>query len=299
MIEVKSVTKKFDDFTALNKLDITVPKGSVYGLVGPNGSGKTTILKHIAGILVQDSGEVLVNGEKVFENVSVKQKMSFINDDLFFYSTYSIYDTAKYYASIYENWSWERFNNLKEIFKIDTKRRVRRLSKGMQKQVGFWIAISAMPDVILLDEPVDGLDPVMRRNVWKLILQDVAERGTTVLISSHNLRELEDVCDRVGIMYNGHMILEKSLDDVKGRTHKVQVAFKSEFPNELEKKIELLHKEQMGSVHLLIVKGDAEEVTQKISKYNPLICDIIPLNLEEIFIYELGGLGYEFENIIL
>ncbi len=188
---------------------------------------------------------------------------------------------------------------MKYIFRIDLNRRVRRLSKGMQKQVAFWLAISSMPDVMLLDEPVDGLDPIMRRNVWKLILQDVAERGTTVLISSHNLRELEDICDHVGIMHGGKLVLESALDDVKGNIHKVQTAFEGGLPEALESQINILHKEQFGSVCTLIVRGQPEEIIEKIGYAKPLICDILTLTLEEIFIYELGGLGNEFENIIL
>ncbi|MDD6735838.1 MAG: ABC transporter ATP-binding protein [Clostridiales bacterium] len=299
MIKIENVSKSFGGFKALSGLNINVNKGSVYGLVGPNGAGKTTILKHIAGIYTQDEGKVLVHGEPVFENTKIKKKLAFISDDLFFYPTYTIMDTAKFYAGIYPDWSWDRFNSLKDIFRIETNRRVRRLSKGMQKQVAFWLSISAMPDVMLLDEPVDGLDPVMRRNVWKLILQDVAERGTTVLISSHNLRELEDVCDHVGIMHNGRLVLEKALDDVKGNIHKVQAAFEDGFPEALASQINILHREQFGSVVMMIVKGQSEEIVEKINFAKPLICDILPLTLEEIFIYELGGLGYEFENIIL
>lgn len=299
MIQVNNVSKSFGNFKALDNLNIHVGKGSVYGLVGPNGAGKTTILKHIAGIYTQDSGEVLVKGEPIFENTQIKKKVTFISDDLFFYPTYSIIDTAKFYAGIYPDWSWDRFNSMKYIFRIDLNRRVRRLSKGMQKQVAFWLAISSMPDVMLLDEPVDGLDPIMRRNVWKLILQDVAERGTTVLISSHNLRELEDICDHVGIMHGGKLVLESALDDVKGNIHKVQTAFEGGLPEALESQINILHKEQFGSVCTLIVRGQPEEIIEKIGYAKPLICDILPLTLEEIFIYELGGLGNEFENIIL
>lgn len=299
MIQVNNVSKSFGNFKALDNLNIHVGKGSVYGLVGPNGAGKTTILKHIAGIYTQDSGEVLVKGEPIFENTQIKKKVTFISDDLFFYPTYSIMDTAKFYAGIYPDWSWDRFNSMKYIFRIDINRRVRRLSKGMQKQVAFWLAISSMPDVMLLDEPVDGLDPIMRRNVWKLILQDVAERGTTVLISSHNLRELEDICDHVGIMHGGKLVLESALDDVKGNIHKVQTAFEGGLPEALESQINILHKEQFGSVCTLIVRGQPEEIIEKIGYAKPLICDILPLTLEEIFIYELGGLGNEFENIIL
>ena len=299
MIQVSNVSKSFGSFKALDNLNIHVKKGSVYGLVGPNGAGKTTILKHIAGVYTQDSGEVLVKGEPIFENTQIKKKVTFISDDLFFYPTYSIMETAKFYAGIYPDWSWDRFNSLKYVFRIELNRRVRRLSKGMQKQVAFWLAISSMPDVMLLDEPVDGLDPIMRRNVWKLILQDVAERGTTVLISSHNLRELEDICDHVGIMHGGKLVLESALDDVKGNIHKVQTAFADGFPEALETQINILHKEQFGSVCTLIVKGQSEDILEKISYAKPLICDILPLTLEEIFIYELGGLGNEFENIIL
>lgn len=299
MIQVKNLSKSFDGFKALDGLNINVEKGSVYGLVGPNGAGKTTVIKHIDGVYKQDGGEVLINGEAVYENTEIKQKMAVISDDLFFYPTYTIADTAKFYAGIYKNWNRARFESLKKIFKIDTKRRVRKLSKGMQKQVAFWLALCTMPEVMILDEPVDGLDPVMRRNVWKLMLQDVAERGTTVLVSSHNLRELEDVCDHVGIMHKGKLVLEKSLDDVKGNVHKVQVAFEDGLPNILKDSLDILHTEQFGSVSLLIVRGNAEDIIKNIKYAKPLICDVLPLTLEEVFIYELGGMGYEFENIIL
>ncbi len=299
MIKVKNVVKKFGDFTALSGLDINVEKGSVYGLIGPNGAGKTTILKILSGVYRPTDGDVLIDGQRVYENLAVKERVTFISDDLFFFTTYTIKDTAKYYAGLYKNWSWARFENLKDIFKIDVNRKVRSLSKGMQKQVAFWLSISAQPEIMLLDEPVDGLDPVMRRNVWKLILQDVAERGTTVLVSSHNLRELEDVCDHVGIMHGGKLVLEKALDDMKGGTHKLQLAFDGDAPAELLLELNPAHVERYGSVSILIVKGNAEAICNISKKYQPLICDILPLTLEEIFIYELGGLGYEFENIIL
>ena len=299
MIKVKNVVKTFGDFTALDNLNINIEKGSVYGLIGPNGAGKTTILKILAGVYKNNSGKVTIDGQSVFENMQIKERLTFISDDLFFYSTYTIKDTAKYYAGLYKNWSWERFESLKEIFKIDVNRKVRRLSKGMQKQVAFWLSISAQPDIMLLDEPVDGLDPVMRRNVWRLMLQDVAERGTTVLVSSHNLRELEDICDHVGIMHNGRIVLEKALDDVKGNTHKLQVAFEGDVSVDLISQIRPIHRETYGSVNIFIVKGDSDEIVKTVRGYSPLICDILPLTLEEVFIYELGGLGYEFENIIL
>lgn len=299
MIQVCGLTKKFDDFTALDNLNMHVEKGSVYGLVGPNGAGKTTVIKHITGVLQQNAGDVLVGGSKVYENVAVKQKMVYIPDDVFFFPSYTIKDMKKFYRQVYDTWNEERFERLADVFAIDTGRRVQRLSKGMQKQVAFWLGICTMPDVMILDEPVDGLDPVMRRKVWSLILQDVAERGTTVLISSHNLRELEDVCDHVGIMHQGRVVLEKRLDDIKSDVHKLQVAFTGGLPGELVKELAPMHVSEYGSVHLLIVKGDYEAIMAAVNRYNPVLVDLLPLTLEEIFIYELGGLGYEIKDVVL
>lgn len=299
MINVANVTKTFGDFKALDNLSLNVQKGSVYGLIGPNGAGKTTIIKSLIGVYTQDDGVILIDGKEVFENILLKENIIYISDELYFFSTYSIDQMAKFYSGIYKNWSWERYESLKEIFKIETNRKVRRLSKGMQKQVAFWLGICAQPEVMILDEPVDGLDPVMRRNVWKMILQDVAERQLTVLVSSHNLRELEDICDHVGIMYKGQVVLEKSLDDAKGNIHKVQLAFEGEYPQEIFKKINVLHTESIGRVHMIIAKGDGDKIKESIMEFNPLICDILPLSLEEVFIYELGGMGYELENIII
>ena len=299
MIKICNLTKKFDDFVALDGLNMHVKKGCVYGLVGPNGAGKTTAIKHIAGVMMQNSGDVLITDSSVFENVAVKQKIIYIPDDVFFFPSYTIKDMKKFYKSVYPSWNEERFERLSEVFNIDINRRVQRLSKGMQKQVAFWIGICTMPDVMILDEPVDGLDPVMRRKVWSLILQDVAERETTVLISSHNLRELEDVCDHVGIMHNGRVILEKQLDDIKSDVHKLQLAFKEKISPELTEQLSPMHTSEYGSVTLMIVRGQREQILECVNKYSPIVCDILPLTLEEIFIYELGGLGYEIKDVIL
>ena len=299
MIYVNNLTKTFDDTKALEGLCLNVKKGTVYGLIGPNGAGKTTIIKHLTGVLKQDSGDIKIMGEPVYENMALKEKVMCIGDDLYFFPTYTILDMAKFYEGLYPDWDNARFNTLKDVFKIDVKRKVRKLSKGMQKQVAFWLGICTKPEVLILDEPVDGLDPVMRKNVWKLLLSDVAEREMTVLVSSHNLRELEDVCDHVGIMHAGKVVLEKSLDDAKGNIHKIQVAFRNFFPEELSNSIEILHKEQFGSVVSLIVKGNIEEIKSKIMAYEPILSDTLPLTLEEVFIYELGGLGYETADILL
>lgn len=299
MIKICNLNKKFDNFTALDGLNMHVKKGCVYGLVGPNGAGKTTAIKHIAGVMMQNSGDVLITDSSVFENVAVKQKIIYIPDDVFFFPSYTIKDMKKFYKSVYPSWNEERFERLSEVFNIDINRRVQRLSKGMQKQVAFWLGICTMPDVMILDEPVDGLDPVMRRKVWSLILQDVAERETTVLISSHNLRELEDVCDHVGIMHNGRVILEKQLDDIKSDVHKLQLAFKEKISPELTEQLSPMHISEYGSVTLMIVRGQREQILECVNKYSPIVCDILPLTLEEIFIYELGGLGYEIKDVIL
>lgn len=299
MIKADNLTKTFDGFKALNELSFNVEKGSVYGLLGPNGAGKTTLIKHLVGIYSPDSGDVTVDGKKVYENPETKSDIIYIGDDLYFYPTYSIDDMAKFYKRIYPSWCDERYENLKKVFNIDTKRKVRRLSKGMQKQVAFWLGMCTMPKVMILDEPVDGLDPVMRRNVWRVILQDVAENETTVLISSHNLRELEDVCDHVGIMHEGKIVLQKSLYDLKGNIHKIQIAFENGLPQEIAQDEAVLHSESTGRVHMLIVRGNIDDIECKFNSYNPILCDIIPLTLEEVFIYELGGMGYEFQNVIL
>lgn len=299
MIKVCGLVKKFDDFVALDNLNMHVEKGSVYGLVGPNGAGKTTVIKHITGVLRENLGDVFVGDSRVYENVAVKQKMVYIPDDVFFFPSYTIKDMSKFYKQVYNTWNQERFDHLREVFDIDINRRVQRLSKGMQKQVAFWLGICTMPDVMILDEPVDGLDPVMRRKVWSLILQDVAERETTVLISSHNLRELEDVCDHVGIMHQGRVVLEKRLDDIKSDVHKLQVAFSGGVPQALLDELKPMHVSEIGSVHFLIVKGEHEQILETVEQYNPVLTDILPLTLEEIFIYELGGLGYEIKDVIL
>ena len=298
MIQIENLTKKFDDHVALDKVNLSVSSGSVYGLVGPNGSGKTTLIKCLCGVYRVDEGNILINRTTVYNNAELKQKVLYIPDDLFFPVTFTPRDMAKFYSNMYKDFSWERFHELGKVFQLDEKKRIARFSKGMQKQVAFWVSMSAQPDVIILDEPVDGLDPVMRKKVWGIILQEVEERNITVLISSHNLRELEDVCDHVGILHNGEMILQKALSDMKSDTFKLQVAFSEDLPQELPEKLEILNHSTMGRVHLLIVRGKQEEILKIAESYSPILCDMVPLTLEEVFIYELGGKGYDFKNIL-
>ncbi len=289
MIEVRDLVKTFDGFAALRGATLTVPKGAVYGLVGPNGAGKSTLLRHITGVFRQDSGQVLVNGVPVFENRHVKENIVSIPDDWFYYNQSTIREMAALYAGLYPRFDWERFERLRELFQLPEKKTIRRMSKGMQRQAAFWITISCLPEYLVLDEPVDGLDPVMRRQVWQVLLDDVAARGTTVLLSSHNLRELEDVCDHVGIMDRGKVLLERTLSDLQDTTVKLQVAYKTAEEPTLPAELQILHHSRVGRVHTYIMRGNSEEICRRMQITDPVLLEAIPLTLEEIFIYELGG----------
>ena len=293
MLELKAVTKYFGDFKALDALTMTVPKGAVYGLVGPNGAGKSTAIRHITGIYRPDSGAITLEGLPIYENPRIKQTIGYIPDDVFYFPSATMEDMRKFYRGMYPKFDDALFERLYEAFDFPRKGQIRRFSKGMQKQAAFHLTLACRPDILILDEPVDGLDPVMRRQVMSLILSDVAEHGTTVLISSHNLRELEDVCDHVGIMDHGRMLLERSLADMQGSTVKVQLV------GPIPETLEVLHETASGRLKTLVVRGDAETVRNIIAAGKPDYFDVLPLSLEEIFIYELGGVNYEVKNIIL
>lgn len=297
MIEVRNVMKEFDGFRALDDMSMTVPTGAVYGLVGPNGAGKSTIIRHLTGIYRQDAGEITIDGAPVFENPEVKSRFAYIPDDIFYYANASIREMMDFYRSIYPHFDAERFKKLADVFGLDPKRQMRRLSKGMQKQAAFWIAVSLRPEILILDEPVDGLDPVMRRRIWSIIMADVAENGTTVLVSSHNLRELEDVCDSVGIMNKGKIMIERSLNELQENIVKIQLALPD--GESLPEGLDILHKSNTGRLQSLIMHGTQEELTEKLQSAHPLFIDAVPLTLEEIFIYELGGADYEVKDIVL
>ena len=293
MLEMKHVTKCFDGFKALDDLNLTVPKGSIYGLVGPNGAGKSTAIRILTGVYRPTEGEVSMEGMAIYENPVTKQRIGYIPDDIFYFPSATLEDMRKYYRGMYPNFDDALFERLYEVFNLPKKGQIRRFSKGMQKQAAFHLAICCRPDVMILDEPVDGLDPVMRRQVWSLILSDVAQHETTVLISSHNLRELEDICDHVGIMDHGKMLLERSLADMQGNIVKLQIV------GDIPEKLEVLHESASGRLQTIIVRGKAADVEAAVQAMNPTYYDILPLSLEEIFIYELGGVTYEVKNIVL
>lgn len=292
MLKLDNVTKTFGTFKALDCLSLSVPKGAVYGLVGPNGAGKSTVIRHLTGIYQPDSGTVTVAGQPIADDPNLKERIGYISDDVFYFPAATMEDMHRFYRDVFSRFDETLYQKLKEVFPLPTGS-IRRFSKGMQKQAAFHLTLSARPDVLILDEPVDGLDPVMRRQVMSLVLSDVAERGTTVLISSHNLRELEDVCDHVGILDHGKMLLEKSLADMQGGTVKLQIVGDAPagFP--------ILHESRSGRLSTFILRGSYPQVEERCRQMNPPYFDVLPLSLEEIFIYELGGVNYEVKENLL
>lgn len=299
MIEMKKVNKNFEGFKAIDAVNLTIQKGSIYGLIGSNGAGKTTLMKLLAGIYRQDAGDVFIKGKPVYENISLKQKLFYIPDQPHFLSHYTPKQMSRFYQSIYPQWSEERYRKLVDLFEINGNKKIHTFSKGWQRQIAFVLAFSANPEILILDEPLDGLDPVVRKKIKNLLIQDVADREMTILISSHNLREIEDICDHIGIIHKGTLIMEKELDDLKADIHKVQVAYKEDVPKELLKNLTILHSEKRGSVHLYILRGDEDTIAKQIRQTSPVVFDLLPLTLEEIFIYEMGDIGYAIENVLV
>ena len=293
MLDLQNVTKSFGPVKALDDLTMSVPKGAVYGLVGPNGAGKSTAIRCLLGVYRPDSGSITLDGAPVYENPEAKARMGSVPDEIFYFPSATLEDMRRYYQGIYPRFDLEMYKKLFEAFELPKNVPLRRFSKGMQKQAAFHLTLCTRPEVLILDEPVDGLDPVMRRQVWSLILSEVAKEETTVLISSHNLRELEDICDHVGIMDKGKMLLQRSLADMQGATHKLQIV------GDIPEGLEVLHESRSGRLTTLIIRGKAEEISAKAQAANCVYFDVLPLSLEEIFIYELGGVSYEVKNIVL
>ena len=299
MIEVQELCKRFGATDALDGACVTVEDGAIYGLLGPNGAGKSTIIRHLIGVYRPDSGEILVDGAPVYENPEKKALVAAIPDEWFYFPSATVRDMMRFYRGFYPAFDPDRYERFKEVFAIPEKAVIRRLSKGMQKQVAFWLTMSCRPKYLVLDEPVDGLDPVMRRQVWSLMMSDVAEYGTTVLVSSHNLRELEDVCDHVGIMSRGKVLLERSLSDLQENIVKLQVVWPTEQVPVLPPELPVLHASHVGRVYTYIVRGSAGEVSRRLGESGPMMLEALPLSLEEIFIYELGGEHYAVKEIVL
>ena len=295
MIKAKGVTKFLDGTKVLDDVNIQVEDGSVYGLLGPNGAGKTTLLQCLSGVLEPEQGYILYDGEPVYENPPVKEKISFMPDELYCSWQENIRDLKELYQALYPSFSEKRFRSMGEIFAFSEKKRIRSFSKGQKRQLAFWLKLSAMPQYLLLDEPLDGLDPVMRRQISSILMDDVARRGMSIVISSHNLRELEDLCDHVGILNGRSLVLERALEELQGNLVKLQVVFPE--GASLGSGLDILHISRIGRVYTIIFRGTAEEAQKKLSPFHPIVMDCLPLNLEEIFIYELEEKGYAVKEL--
>ncbi len=298
-LQVNGVDKSFGKIIAVQQIDLSITEGTIHGLLGSNGAGKTTLMKVLSGIYKADSGTVDYDGKNVYENPDVKSDVIFMHDIPFFFKGVTLKKMAKFYKAMYKNWSEERFKQLSAHFGIAPDKQLNQLSKGMKRQAAFILAFSARPKVMLLDEPFDGLDPIMRKQIKNILMQDIANHGMTVVASSHNLREMEDLCDSVSIMHDGKILFHKELTDIRGTHCKLQIAFKELPEDKFFTDLNVVHQTVKGRIITCIVKGDISNLEEKVTKYNPLMYDILPLTLEEIFTYEMGELGYEISNIIV
>jgi len=297
MIEVKQLTKRFGKTAALDGLSIKIPTGSVYGLVGPNGSGKSTLLRHIAGVYRPDAGEVLVDGEPVFENTAAKGKVFFLPDDLWFLPRADLREMARFYQGVYPSFDREVYDRLCQALPIDPEKKISGFSKGQRRQAALLLALSCRTQYLLLDEAFDGLDPVLRLMVKKLLAQEIEGRRATVVVSSHDLRELEDLCDHIGLLYQGGIRLERELDELKQGFCKVQLV--SSQPVDWEQcGLDILRRQQRGTMTTLVVRGGADQVESVLEGYNPVFLETMPLTLEEIFIEEMEAAGYDYDKIL-
>ena len=295
MIKVKDLYKVIDGEVVLDHLNMHVEEGSIYGLIGPNGAGKTTLIRHLVGVLKQDSGKIFIESQPVYENIELKRKIGYISDAMYFIET-NLERNAKVYKDLYPSWNQDRFEELYKTFKLNPTKKIQAFSKGMRKQASFCLIMSTMPEYLILDEPIDGLDPVARKLVWKYIIDDVAQRNLTVLISSHNLKELEGIVDHVGILYKGKIMKEFDLEYIQTHIHKIQVSFGDEEVN-LDA-LNIAYQEERGSVKILIIEDSLSHIRKVIGEKAPLIFDILPLSLEELFMYEVGGEDDDIQKLI-
>ena len=297
MIEAVELTKSFEDFVALDKVTCQIPDGCIYGMVGSNGAGKSTFLRVLSGIYKADGGDITVDGQSVWENYNVKNQMMFVPDELYFLPGADLRRMVKFYQNVYPTFDLERYNALLQVFGLPQNKSIQSFSKGMKRQAAILLALSVRPKILLFDETFDGLDPMMRKLVKSFICNDVAERGVTVIITSHSLRELEDLCDQLVLLHKGDVVLESQVSRLKTGVSKVQVAFGYEYDHTLFKDMDVVTFEKNGSVANVIVRGDRQEIEQAVLAKNPLLCEVLPLSLEEVFLYEMTSLGYDFKAV--
>ena len=298
MIKAVNLTKKFGDYAALDNVNFEIKDGSIYGLVGSNGSGKSTLLRVIAGVYFPDGGDIIVDSMSTWNNPELKSKIFFLADTPYFFKNSNLVEMADFYSGMYPNFSRERYDYLTSVFPISTKDKIDNMSKGMQRQAALMLALSTCPKYLLLDEAFDGLDPVMRGVLKSLLLDGIEKTGMTAIIASHNLRELEDLCDHVGLLHKGNIIFSDNLETLRGGIHKVQAAFKVLPPEIKFHGLNILKVEKTGSLLQMVVRGDEEEIMEKINSLNPIFAETVEPTLEEIFIYELEVEGYDIKNIL-
>lgn len=298
MIKAEHVTKYYGDFKAVDSIEATLKDGSIFGLVGTNGAGKSTFLRMMAGIMKPDDGSIKVDGEEVFENPEVKQRIFYISDEQYFFTNTTPFELMRFYQNFYPKFDCKRYFKLLDNFGLDRSRKVNTYSKGMKKQLSILLGICANTDYIVCDETFDGLDPVMRQAVKSMFAEAVTERNLTPVIASHNLRELEDICDHIGLLHKGGILFERDLDDMKLSVQKIQCAFSEDKTRDDFSGMNIMTWQKHGSVILMVVRGKSEELAERIGKMKPLFLDILPLTLEEIFITETEVLGYDIKKII-
>ena len=298
MIEVNHLNKKIGSRDILKDVNISVKRGSIYGIIGVNGAGKTTLIRHLIGSYIPDGGEVLFEGQPIFENNKMKERVVYIPDE--FPTTFgsNIREIANFYSHLYPTWSEVRYQQLISRFKQNELANFNQFSKGMKKQVLFILALSIMPDYLITDEPFDGLDPLIRKTIWDILIQDVTERNMTIFISSHHLKELDAMCDTICLLDNGQVLFEYRMDELKTHVHKFQIAFHSEMMEEKAKTdIRLIHEEATGKIRTWIIEGNEKEIIDKLENSHPLILEVLPLDLEEIFTFALGGERHVIEEL--
>lgn len=302
MIKIDSITKTFDTVKSLSGVSMIIEKGSIFGLIGSNGSGKSTLLRIMCGVYKPDSGEIMYDGVSVWEKCEVKRNIVYLSDNQYFLPNATTYDMMMLYKSVYPTFSVEKYQNYLKVFGLDEKRKITTFSKGMQKQVSILIGLSCCTEYLFCDETLDGLDPVMRQTVRKIIAAEVAERGMCVVFASHNLKEIEDICDHVSLLHKGALIFEAGLDDIRLGIHKVQLTFPKERHEEVTEKIDemdVVSMEKRGSLFTIVVRGEEKHISEYLGSLKPSFIEFIPLTLEEIFIAEMEERGYEFDETII
>lgn len=298
MIKIDKLSKKYDKDYVLKDLSCNIKDNSIYGLVGANGSGKSTLLRTIMGIYETDGGTISVDGNEVYDNEILKQKMVFVADDLFFYPGYTLMDTAKYYQSMYKDFDMGYLKELAGMLNLSLNKKVSTFSKGMKRQCALICAICTNADYMFFDETFDGLDPVIRNTMKKILIKQMNKKNTTIVMTSHNLRELEDICDNLGLLYQGGILFESDVDTIKTNMFKVQISFEKNFDRDDFEDFDILSFKKQGSVATIIIKDNDGKSKKKLEKMKPLILDYLSLTLEEVFIYEMEALGYEFNKFV-